>query len=348
MKHRKSKWHHHHHHDTIDSDANDSHGDNGKRRSNKHKAKFRSGFHHHGSRSYIGGGVTGSRTAAHAFNSRYKASEGYRSNPPYIQAHINFFDNDDNDGDTFKLNKFQPNGFRQSKWPNLSRLQSQLHQDIIAESLPPYVKKYNRRNKQLINLLEGTVSPAPAVSIVESHTKSKSAHQRRRQKNRSKWIEKNLFEEQRRPTTLAPTATILTALAGSRVDIGTKRNASEKIDTNGDASVDDKSDDLLFGRNVQSEPNALPGEHLSLTSEEDIDGYYESKRQQKQLNYPISPRADSFLFHRVASPKLVGFGGIGSSAAGRQHLPFVAITDKRTSDSKQRRTDTMQNIMPMP
>lgn len=327
MKHRKSKLNHD---ERID-----------RHQQHKHRAKFRSGFHHHGSTAYSGTGITSSRTAAAAFNSRFKSSDGYRSNPPYIQAHINFFDtNTDDVDDNFKSNKFESLTSRQNKWPNLSRLQSQLHQDMIADSLPPYIKKYNRRNKQLINLLEGTVTPP----ILNERAKAKAEHQRRRQRNRNKWIANNLFEERRRPAiqvvpTYASTlTTISSALAGFRADSSSIKNNDSKTHDNV------KPIDLQVSKDLQSEPNALPGEHLSLTSDEEIEHETNLKTQQ---NYPMSSRADSFLFHRVASSKTVGIGPNGNGA-GKQRLPFVAITDKRTNDIRQRRPDTAQNIMPLP
>lgn len=328
MKHHKLK--------STGDNNNDS-----EKRHRKHKAKFRSGFQHHGS--IIGTGSGNSMTSA-ASRSIYNSK--FKSNPPYIQAHINFFDTSSNDNDdSLKLNKFQTNGIRQSKWPNLSRLQTQLHQDIIEDSLPPYIKKYNRRNKQLINLLEGTVSP----NYAEHNAKSKSEHQRRRQRNRNKWIEKNLFEEQRRPVTPA-----LPALLPPIAITSATTTAPTPPNVNGDKTYKytDKMSNILLSKNIQSEPNALPGEQLSLSSEEedaDTDrGYHGStnKRLHQQI-YPVSPKADSFLFHRVASPKLVGTGIIGNGIV-KQRLPFVAITDRRIGEGPQRRIISPQTNMPLP
>lgn len=329
MKHRKSKL---------------KHGISIDRHHHKNKPKFRSGFHHHhGTNIYTSNGIKSSRTASAAFNSRFKSNDGIRSNPPYIQAHINFFDtNTDDFDDNLKSNKFDSLNSRQNKWPNLSRLQSQLHQDMIADSLPPYIKKYNRRNKQLISLLEGTVTPP----IQNERTTSKVLHQRRRQRNRNKWIANNLYEERRRPViqvvpTFASTVTtIQSALAGYRAESNHNKNINDsKLHEN------DKLIDLKISKDLQSEPNALPGEHLSLTSDEEIEQEQNLKLQQQ--NYPISSRADSFLFHRVASSKSVGIGTNGNGA-GKLRLPFVAITDKRTNEVRQRRPDTAQNIMPLP
>lgn len=341
-----NKWHRRHdklmkHHQLNLAHSNDNDND-GEKRPHKHKAKFRSGFQHHSSSA---GNIIGNGNSMTSSASRSIYNSKFKSNPPYIQAHINFFDTSSND-DSLKLNKFQGNGIRQNKWPNLSRLQTQLHQDTIEDSLPPYIKKYNRRNKQLINLLEGTISPNYA-----EHTKSKSEHQRRRQKNRNKWIEKNLFEEQRRPLTqalptLMPSATTAATIAYTSASVNISSSNSDKT-----YKYTDKLSNFLQSKNVQSEPNALPGENLSLSSEEDVDtnhGYHgdTNKRHQQQI-YPVSPRAESFLFHRVASPKLVGTGIIGNGLV-KQRLPFVAITDRHIGETQQRKIISTQNNMPLP
>lgn len=340
---QNNKWHRRHyklmkHHKLTPGGHNDNDSSSEKRQ-RKHKAKFRSGFQHHGS--MIGTQSGNSMTSA-ASRSIYNSK--FKSNPPNILAHINFFDRSTSDDDSsLKLNKFQANGIRQSKWPNLSRLQTQLHQDIIEDSLPPYIKKYNRRNKQLINLLEGTIAPNYA-----DHKKIKSAHQRRRQKNRNKWIEKNLFEEQKSPVTPELRAKLPPVEFPSMTTTPTSVNAS----SDKTYKYTDKMSNILLNKNVQSGPNALPGEQLSLSSEEedaDSDHGYHSdpnKRQYQQI-YPVSPKADSFLFHRVASPKLVGTG-IMDNGFVKQRLPFVAITDRRIGGGPQRRIISTHNNMPLP
>lgn len=340
---QNNKWHRRHYklmkHHKLASGRHNDNDNSSEKRQRKHKAKFRSGFQHHGS---MIGTQTGSSMTSAALRSIYNSK--FQSNPPNILAHINFFDRSTNDDDnSLKLNKFQQNDIRQSKWPNLSRLQTQLHQDIIEDSLPPYIKKYNRRNKQLINLLEGTIAPNYA-----EHTKIKSVHQRRRQKNRNKWIEKNLFEEQRRPVTPALPALLPPVAITSATTTAASLNAS----SDNTFKYQDKISNILLSKNVQSEPNALPGEQLSLSSEEDdVDsdhGYHSDthKRQYQQI-YPVSPKAESFLFHRVASPKLVGTGIIGNGFV-KQRLPFVAITDRRIGEGPQRRIISPQNNMPLP
>uniref|UniRef100_A0A1B0GEN1 Uncharacterized protein n=1 Tax=Glossina morsitans morsitans TaxID=37546 RepID=A0A1B0GEN1_GLOMM len=80
-----------------------------------------------------------------------------------------------------------------AKWPHLARVQFQVYDEHYREAhpdlyddyeydsindfddtqvdnndddnLPPYIKKYNRRNKQLLNLLEGTLTPPTKSSL---------------------------------------------------------------------------------------------------------------------------------------------------------------------------------------
>ncbi|XP_034668771.1 uncharacterized protein LOC117901911 [Drosophila subobscura] len=130
-----------------------------------------------------------------------------------------------------------------AKWPHLARVQFQLYDEqrepqqqpllygdygddyeSAAEleeaqeeqgeeaNLPPYIKKYNRRNKQLLNLLEGTLPPpvAPpipsnpisgsdsattAVRLDDEYLKQKRRHYRQQHRF------KDLFAEQRVETT---------------------------------------------------------------------------------------------------------------------------------------------------
>lgn len=256
----------------------------------KHRPKFRSGFHQTANRK------------------------------PYVQAHINFFDNNNGDGEgALKLNKYQTsNTVRQYKWPNLSRLHSQLHEDITEGELPPYIKKYNRRNKQLINLLEGTISP----NYSDYHKKLSQ----RRQKNTNKWLEKYLFEEQR---PIKP--------------------QSQQHDGTG----------YVMGKHTQVEPNALPGEYVTVSSDlndgDDMGGIEKvaasdkaamKASTEKLSNHTKARKRDRFLFHRVAAPKLVGMGTMDSGTR-KQRLPFVAITDKRVGEVKQRLDNTQGNV-PMP
>lgn len=279
-------------------------------------------------------------------NSNRKVN-GARSSPSYVQAHVSFYD--PSFDETLNSNRFtsSANYRNGEKWPHLRKLQNQLHQDILSDSLPPYIKKYSRRNKQLIGLLEGEGMPNAAADSATIKQQQPSVHSRRRQKETSKWIEKNLFEEQ------------LDANKQNKT-IKSATDDTHRSDTkNIESIILNSKQRYLTEKNVQSEPNALPGEHLSLSSEEQYDDCdddisdcshssngvgrpkIEHIMTKKQPN--ISPKADSFLFHRVATPKLVAGGLI------RQKLPFVALTDKRIEDgTRQRRTNNVQNTFPLP
>lgn len=274
-----------------------------------------------------------------------------RNRPLYAQTHLSYYDSSFDD--TLSSNRFKSsNNHRGSeKWPHLKKLQSQLHQDILSDSLPPYIKKYSRRNKQLIGLLEG--EGMPNVYNTDSNSKQPS-HARRRQKQNNNWIEKNLFEDQ----------------FDDRKNKSAQKEQQQQQQPNAPYLVDGKhiipiilnsKQQYLTERNIQSEANALPGEHLSLTFEDyencDIDSdsncitstnIQRSKAGHLKKKEKISPKADSFLFHRVATPKLVGTAAIAGGLI-KQKLPFVALTDKRIDDGlRQRRINTVQNTFPLP
>lgn len=166
----------------------------------------------------------------------------------------------------------------------------------VDNDLPPYLKKYNKRNKQLLNLMEGTVAPPPPPpSLIQfgddyaQSTKFRPAkhHHHHHHKIKTKWIETNLFEEQRP--------------ASNRTNV---------------------SISTLFDK------NSLPGENdqkIDATSNENNYGHKNSKLT--PVVHSVPSKIDHFTYHRVASPKLVGAGSYG--LLRKQRLPFVAITDKR-------------------
>lgn len=295
----------------------------------QHKAKAHRNRHHSASRS----GLKPQR-----INSGIKTNS--RAPKSYVQAHVSFYDSSYDD--TLSSNRFASGDNYRSgvKWPHLKKLQTQLHQDILSDSLPPYIKKYSRRNKQLFGLLEG--EGMPNVDNGDSNGKQQS-HSHRRQKQNNKWIEKNLFEEQ----------------FDAKNNKSAPSQPTQSTDSKSIAAIILNSKQrYLTEKNVQSEPNALPGEHLSLSSEEydDCDDGTDctpSVVQRTQAGHikkkeNLSPKADSFLFHRVATPKLVGTAAIAGGLI-KQKLPFVALTDKRIEDgTRQRRINTVQNTFPLP
>lgn len=338
----------------------------------QHRAKFRSGSHNHHQQHHH------QSSTANNINSR----------KPYIQAHINFFDNNGDDGGAgaLKLNKYQTDSLnqRQNKWPNLSRLQSKLKEDITDGELPPYIKKYNRRNKQLINLLEGTISP----NYSEYH---KKISQQRRQKNTNKWLEKYLFEEQRpikssnqqqqeqqpknqeyvlgKHTQVEPNA-----LPGEYVTVAADLEEEDDSNNNSNDKNNNNANDIR--NNVNDDENAVSNAKSNngndrIDSKSNMSTKNNSNYNKMHAERPSNDKAsvrkpfderhsnqtkisnhkrDQFLFHRVAAPKLVGMGAM-EYGARKQRLPFVAITDKRVGEVKQR-FDNMQaaaaNLPPSP
>lgn len=205
---------------------------------------------------------------------------------------------------------------------------------MLGDKLPPYIKKYNRRNKQLLSLLEG--QGMPNVDNTDQPRRKQLHSHRRRQKAQNKWIEKNLFEEQQQ---------------NSSTDAVQSRKSTPVIVLN-------SKQRYLSEKNVQREPNALPGEHLTISEEyadcEDGSCIPLTSQPSQKSNIKkkeiLSPKADSFLFHRVATPRLVGTAAIGGGLV-KQRLPFVALTDKRIGENsaiRQQRVDTMQNTFPLP
>lgn len=311
--------------------------------------KFKSHHNRHSSLSRSG-------SKPQRIHGMHQKTGGRTSSPTFIQAHVNFFDSTFDD-DSLKSNRMAdtPSYRSGNKWPHLSRLQSQLHQDILGDSLPPYIRKYHRRNKQLIGLLEG--QGMPNVNN-DDNKKRKLPHSGRRRKHQNQWLERNLFEDQQKDENQQKTNR--TGYHGNGKDDATALTFNSKHR-------------YLIEKNVQIEPNALPGEHLSLSAEDynDCDGggggndddnddchsnanhlkhqqQQQQKQQKQQKKSNLSPKADSFLFHRVATPKLVGTAAIGGGLI-KQKLPFVALTDKRIEDgTRQRHINTVQNTFPLP
>lgn len=78
--------------------------------------------------------------------------------------------------------------------------------------------------------------------------------------------------------------------------------------------------------------NEIPGDNdLEANSDDTLSKEQTNKNQSK---------SEKFNYHRVASPKLVGFGSFGMLR--KQQLPFVAITDKRLSHSSSRAYNSQQ------
>lgn len=204
-------------------------------------------------------------------------------------------DHDTNINDEHQMYKSNRYNSKSDNWDFVSTVNLiKQRPQYVENDLPPYLKKYNKRNKQLLNLMEGTVSPITYVDYISS-AKFRSPQKHNHKKN--KWMETNLFEEQR--------------------PIQNNRNQTN-----------------LSSNNSSFVNNALPGENdrIEDTSIELIENSFSpiSGKVQKftlSATQSVPSKTDHFTYHRVASPKLVGAGSYG--LLRKQRLPFVAITDKR-------------------
>uniref|UniRef100_A0A182KGQ1 Uncharacterized protein n=1 Tax=Anopheles christyi TaxID=43041 RepID=A0A182KGQ1_9DIPT len=110
---------------------------------------------------------------------------------PDYQGQINYYENSNkletNDDIMAHLNGHSS----QEKWPNFDKVMTSLKTETKPDNIPPYIKKYNRRNKQLIDLLEGTIAPLSDYSV---HKHRERKYHRRKNPH---WMEEDLFEEQR-------------------------------------------------------------------------------------------------------------------------------------------------------
>lgn len=208
---------------------------------------------------------------------------------------------------------------RYQSWPDrqdASRNQPQhpYHHSAEDDYLPPYIKKYNRRNKQLINLLEGTVAPSKDSSNRQVYyAKVRSVHQRRKHHHHhhsdqksAKWLEANMFEDQRPQLMVNQSAA---PIAKSPNDLPGENKVNPRADL-----MD--SEELVFSADIQ---DSAARSAVKTDSETTV----------RPAAPPPTSRVDHFQFHRVASPRLVGAGSFG--LLHKQRLPFVAITDRRPS-----------------
>ncbi|KAH8238590.1 hypothetical protein KR032_011015 [Drosophila birchii] len=184
-----------------------------------------------------------------------------------------------------------------AKWPHLARVQFQVYDEHYREShpelysdyeddyesaaeleeaqqergeeanLPPYIKKYNRRNKQLLNLLEGTLPtptnapPPPGGSSSSSSTESgirlddEYLKEKRRRYHQHQHQRFDLFAQQRShlnatETSPPPTPT----LAGAHHQPAAKERSSSK-----DAASNHlPEEDVAASDSVEEHPDPAP------------------------------------------------------------------------------------------
>lgn len=205
-------------------------------------------------------------------------------------------------------------GGNRERYPNLARLQTQLKEDRDKD-LPPYVRKFNRRNKQLFDLIEGTHSPVATKGRQAKqhhhhhhhrHTKEPASggvskgHNLSHKEKIERWIEENLFEEQR-------------------------RNPNQIV------RPPEEDAELL------NKLNALPGE-LGPAADDDGQLVKGTNPVNVITNRLSQTRAGNFVYHRIAQSQPSNPIGQAAAAYGvivrKPGLPFVAITDRRQEHSK--------------
>lgn len=227
----------------------------------------------------------------------------------YPQGHISFYTNS---------NQNTEGGGSVDKWPYFAQVKNHLDAENDKDSLmPPYVKKYNRRNKQLVDLIEGTMAPKHH----HKHHYQHNANQHHRKNPH--WLEDDLFESQRpvrpnygvvyEPTTHHPNE--LPSDSDFVVGAGSKKNQAA-------ASLSAVSSRLNQSLAVATNNHSPP--------------------------FKISSRAGQFVYHTVtAVPANLLTAAEMNSASGtgvkKKRLPFVAITDRRVGPPKSRRNNNIIN-----
>lgn len=180
--------------------------------------------------------------------------------------------------------------------------------------IPPYVKKYNKRYKQLFNLINGVLSStnnnnhkSPNYGRISTTTTTTNNNKK------SKWMEVNLFEEQR--SSANPPITIEYQMSQEKNEIPGDYKLSDDHDY-GFYKLSPKSKNFEYHRVSSSQ---------SVSSPESVD---------------------------EAPPITNNNHNNKSGVSRKQRLPFVAITNKRLAPQpnsrKNHRIDAQQNIFPLP
>lgn len=261
---------------------------------------------------------------------------GFRANygSEQYRGRISFYDNSNKLETQDDIHR-KLNGRTKEKYPYFNKVKTHLEEE--DEDLPPYIKKYNRRNKQLIDLLEGTLPPqsqSENLRRFHSHVK-KNPH----------WLEDDLFEEQK----------------PSKNKWSTEIEATPHPNALPDESVhviyDEDTDKTTLLANMNSKNNkSLPNKPTFNLTASSIASNNHSPP------FKLSSRAGQFVYHTVTqSPLIGGAGGGGAGGYGgvkKKRLPFVAITDRkvggpprmrrRTSMSSINTSNSEQNRLTMP
>lgn len=263
---------------------------------------------------------------------RHHHQPSYRTNYPQYQGRVSFYD-DSNRLETRKdVDQYMggaPTNTAKDKWPYFAQVKT--HLDEMDDELPPYLKKYKKRNRQLIDLLEGTLPPDP--------NKRKNMKKHFHNHKNSRWLEEDLFEAQRPnnrnsysnkfiyepPTTPHPND-----LPGENVHINPNDNDNEN--NNNNHNTNNNNDENSFKHNL-----TISNNHSLITNNH-------------SPPFKISSRAGQFVYHTVtAAPSAAGSSG---NAIKKKRLPFVAITDRKIGPRKNTNINNSnnneQNHLPMP
>ncbi|XP_034490357.1 uncharacterized protein LOC117794004 [Drosophila innubila] len=284
-----------------------------------------------------------------------------------------------------------------AKWPHLARVQFQVYDEHYREShselypdydteedyetaaeleeaqqdhgeeanLPPYIKKYNRRNKQLLNLLEGTLSPPTPTPIPTQPVDVWSNLQLqpirlddeyvKQDRHRYQQSYEDLFSRQRSgsnstitpPTLFNNSTSLLNQLPDEDKQVehlaGADSYWQKELATETAAALRSTPKPALFklplypaikssfvgtpprSRSAQFVAN-VAGRAKQRNRNVALESYATDDGDVNSTTAPPSSPLNSFVYHRV----LDGIGGSSSSSFSRkQRLPFVAITDRR-------------------
>ncbi|XP_075156558.1 uncharacterized protein LOC142229863 [Haematobia irritans] len=196
------------------------------------------------------------------------------------------------------------------------------------ENLPPYIRKYNRRNKQLLDLLEGTLPPptrppqqlrwsgsklqpgprdssvgSMSVRIDDDYLKEK----RKRYHQRQKQIH-DLFEQQRSPsttTTLAPTSYPYINNYRDKAGVGVSGGGGGG------------SGGSISHKNEPEIANSLPDEDVSISME--------TQEQQDQQAHQPNPNEHKIWQKEIATKSTKSASTSLSSAAASSNTGNLAI-----------------------
>jgi hypothetical protein len=191
------------------------------------------------------------------------------------------------------------------KWPHLTKVTKNLNkEEKFDEYLPPYVKKFNRRNKQLSDLLDGTAAPSghhPKGHQNNQHHNHHHHHHHHHQ-HRDDWIE-NLFEEQK---------------PGNRKN----HTLSDKTTIHPNDLPDDGVHIIYDKSHYENEKRKVKATNK-----------YEKNLQTNDNNY-FNSKTSNFVYHRVEQPPQQSPTGGSFGRVKKQRLPYVAITDRKLGPSR--------------